>query len=260
MAAPFETLGIERRGDGTALVTIRRPDKLNAMNRAFFRELPALMAELDEDPEVAVCVITGEGRAFSAGGDIADFDALASTEDCRRQVRSALDAFMAVETAETVVVAAVNGIAYGGGTELTLCCDIALASDRARFAFREITLGLMPGYGVVRAPDVIGRAWTHWLTLTGDVIDADRALTIGLVQRVTAPEALVEDALGVAARIAQHPQLALRTAKRFINRHAPSGLAESIEATALLMASPEQQARSRSFVESTGGDRPSPPG
>ena len=204
-----------------------------------------------------MCVITGAGRAFSAGGDIADFDALRSIQDCRRQVRSALDAFLAVERSETVAIAAVNGIAYGGGTELTLCCDVALASERARFAFREVSLGLMPGYGLVRAPDVIGRAWTHWLTLTGDVIDAERALAIGLVQQVVPADRLVEDALARAARIAQHPPLALRTAKRFINRHAPAGLAESIEATALLMASPDQQQRSRAFVERAGDPRSS---
>ncbi len=245
----FETLGIDRRGDGTALVTIRRPDKLNAMNRTFFRELPLAMAALDDDPDVSVCVITGDGRAFSAGGDIADFDALQSIRDCRAQVRSALDAFLAVERAETVAIAAVNGIAYGGGTELTLCCDMALASDGARFAFKEVTLGLMPGYGLVRGPEVIGRAWTHRLTLSGDVIDAERALSIGLVQEVCPAESLVEDALALAARIAGHPPDALRTAKRFINRHAPAGLAESIEATALLMSSPAQQQRSRAFVE-----------
>ena len=136
-------------------------------------------------------------------------------------MRSALDAFLAVERAETVAIAAVNGIAYGGGTELTLCCDMALASDGARFAFKEVTLGLMPGYGLVRGPEVIGRAWTHRLTLTGDTIDAaararDRARPGGLPA-----DTLVEDALALAARIAAHPPDALRTAKRFINRHAP---------------------------------------
>jgi len=241
------TLGVERHADGTALVTIRRPEKLNAMNRAFFAELPQVMQALDDDPDVRVAVITGEGRAFSAGGDIADFDALDGSADAaRRQVRAALDAFHAVERAETVAIAAVNGIAYGGGTELTLCCDIALAATRAKFAFKEITLGLMPGYGLVRAPEVIGRAQTHWLTLTGDTIDAGHAHRIGLVQQVS--EDVVTDALALAARIAQHPPTALRTAKRFINRHSPSALAESIEATALLMASPEQQERSKAFV------------
>jgi enoyl-CoA hydratase/carnithine racemase len=243
----YTTLGVERNADGTALITIRRPEKLNAMNRTFFAELPLLMKELDDDPQVKVAVITGEGRAFSAGGDIADFDAIDGIDGCRRQVRAALDAFHAVERAETVAIAAVNGIAYGGGTELTLCCDIALASTHAKFAFKEITLGLMPGYGLVRAPEVMGRAQTHWLVLTGDTIDAAKAHAIGLVQQVSEDD-VAGEALALAARIAQHPPTALRAAKRFINRHSPSALAESIEATALLMASPDQRQRSRAFL------------
>jgi enoyl-CoA hydratase/carnithine racemase len=245
----METLRVQRRGDGTALVTIARPEKLNAMNHAFFRELPALLAELDEDPDVRVAVLTGEGHAFSAGGDIADFDALSGIEDSRRQVTRALDAFLAVERAQTPVIAAVNGIAYGGGTELTLACDIAFAAQGARFAFKEITLGLMPGFGLVRAPEVIGRAWTHWLVLSGDVFDAARAREIGLVQEVVPDDRLLDEALALAARIAAHPALALRAAKRFVNRHAAAGLTEAIEATALLMASPERVERAREFVQ-----------
>jgi enoyl-CoA hydratase/carnithine racemase len=243
-----ETLLIERRGDGTALVTIDRADKLNAMNHAFFRELPALMDELDDDPDVAVIVLTGAGRAFSAGGDIADFERVTDTLKARRQVRLALECFLAVERAETVVIGAVNGIAYGGGTELTLACDLAFAAADARFAFREVTLGLMPGYGLVRGPEIIGRPWTHRMALSGDILDAAQAQAIGLVQEVHPPDGLVPAALALAARMAEHPQIALRATKRFVNRHAPSGIAESIEATALLMAGPERAARTRAFV------------
>ena len=242
------SLRTERRGDGTALVTIDRADKLNAMDHAFFRALPALMAELDDDPDVAVIVLTGAGRAFSAGGDIADFDRVTDTASARRQVRLALECFLAVERAETVVIGAVNGIAYGGGTELTLACDIAFAAADARFAFREVTLGLMPGYGLVRAPEIIGRQWTHRLALSGDILDAHQAQSIGLVQEVHAPDELVPAALALAARMAQHPPLALRAAKRFVNRHAPAGISESIEATALLMAGPERAERVRAFL------------
>jgi enoyl-CoA hydratase len=244
----METLRVDRRGDGTALVTIDRPGKLNAMDHRFFRELPALMAELDEDPGVAAIVLTGAGRAFSAGGDIADFDRIADTAGARRQVRMALEAFLAVERSETIAIAAVNGIAYGGGTELTLACDLALASTEARFAFREITLGLMPGYGLVRGPEVIGRPWTHRMALTGDVLDARQAQAIGLVLEVCPADALVAQALALAARVARHPPLALRAAKRLVNRHSPSGIAEAVEATALLMADPERAARTRGFL------------
>jgi enoyl-CoA hydratase/carnithine racemase len=249
----METFEIARRGDGTALVTINRPDKLNAMNHAFFRELPEVMRELDEDDDVRVLVLIGAGQAFSAGGDIADFHALRGMLDYRRQVKMALEGFLAIERAETVAIAAVNGLAFGGGTEITLACDIAFASERARFAFKEITLGLMPGYGLVRGPEVIGRAWTHRLALSGDEIDAAKALEIGLVQHVSPAETLVEDALALAARIAAHPPLGLRIAKRFINRAAPSSIAESIEATAFLQADPDTRARVKAFVERRAG-------
>jgi enoyl-CoA hydratase len=244
----METFTIDRRGDGTALVTINRPDKLNAMNHAFFRELPELMTALDEDPGVRVCVLTGAGKAFSAGGDIEDFHSLREMADYRRQVKMALEGFLSIERAETVVIAAVNGLAFGGGTEITLACDIAFACERARFSFKEITLGLMPGYGLVRGPEVLGRAWTHWLALSGDVVEADQALRIGLVQHVSPADRLLDDALGLAARMAAHPPQALRVAKRFINRHAPEGISESIEATAFLQASPETRALVSAFV------------
>src|SRR3954469_7272300 len=222
----METLRIDRRGDGTAVLTMDRPDKLNAMSQTFFAELPQAMRALDEDPDVRVCVLTGAGRAFSAGGDIADFHSLGGIDDYRRQVKMALEAFLSIERAETVMIAAVNGLAFGGGTEITLACDIAFASPAARFAFKEITLGLMPGYGLVRGPEVMGRAWTHWMTLSGDAVDAQQALGIGLVQHV--PDKLLADGLGWATRRAQPPPVALRMAKRFINRHAPAGLSESI--------------------------------
>jgi enoyl-CoA hydratase len=244
-----ETLRIERRGDGTAVLTMDRVEKLNAMSQAFFQELPEAMRILDEDPEVRVCVLTGAGRAFAAGGDIADFHALQGISDYRRQVKMALEAFLAIERAETVMIAAVNGIAFGGGTEITLACDVAFASQAARFSFKEITLGLMPGYGLVRGPQVMGRAWTHWMVLSGDVLDADHALRIGLVQHVSSPDGLLDDALALAARIAAHPPIALRMAKRFINRHAPEGLSESIEATAFLMSSPDTRERVAAFVD-----------
>jgi enoyl-CoA hydratase len=245
----METLEIDRRGDGTALVTFNRPDKLNAMNHAFFRELPEVMRTFDEDPDVRVCVLTGAGKAFSAGGDISDFHALTGIADYRRQVKMALECFLAIERSETVAIAAVNGLAFGGGTEITLACDVAFASERARFAFKEITLGLMPGYGLVRGPEVMGRAWTHWLTLSGDEVDAAQALSIGLVQHVSPAETLVDDALALAARMAAHPPMALRIAKRFINRNAPSAIAESIEATSFLQSDPDTRARVKAFVD-----------
>jgi enoyl-CoA hydratase/carnithine racemase len=246
----FETLDLELRGDGTALIEIARPEKLNAMNHAFFAELPAALAALDGDPEVVACVLTGSGRAFSVGGDFEDFDALEGPEDRRRQVGLALGCFHAVERAQTVVVAAVNGLALAGGTELTLACDMALAAADATFSFREVTVGLIPSFGVVRGPEVLGRSWTSWLALGGGDLDAATAERIGLVQKVVAPERLREEALAVAARIASHPRLAVRVGKQTINRRSGEGLREAIEATAQLFGDPEHQRLIGDFLAS----------
>jgi enoyl-CoA hydratase len=248
-------IDVERCENRTALLTIARPAKRNAMNRAFFRELHELLAKLDADPEIVAAVITGAGdEAFSAGGDVVDFHAVTSVQAAREQARAALGAFSAIERAETVVIAAVNGIAYGGGTEITLACDLALASDRARFAFREVTLGLMPSYGLVRGPEVIGRGWTRRLAFTGEIVDAECARRIGLVEEVVPHERLLDEALALAARIGSHPALAIGAGKRFLNRELQgNGLPEAVELTALLFGSDEHRAAVRAFLEPRGG-------
>jgi len=245
----YESFTIERDGDGTAVLWIDRPDKLNAMDPTFFAELPEALAELDADPDVDVCVLTGRGRAFSAGGDIASFDALNDVDSYRRHLRLVYDGFHSVERCQVPVIGAINGIAYGGGTELTLACDLVVASDQARFAFREASVGLMPGYGVVRGPDVIGRHWTRWLALTGDIIDAHEAHRIGLVQRVVDPDDLLTEARAVGARIRANAPLAVRAGKQFINRATGSGFVESVEATALLFTTDEHKQRIRAFLD-----------
>ena len=245
---------IDRRDRGFAVVTMARPDKLNAMNRQWFRELPEILAELDDDDAVRSCVLTGAGRAFSAGGDIEMFKELGDLRTYRSHLRAVYDAFHSLERAATPVIGAVNGIAYGGGTELTLACDLAIASVDARFAFKEVTVGLMPGYGVIRGPQVIGRRWTRRLAMTGEDIGAGKALEIGLVDEVVAADELMPRAIEIAAAIAANPPMAVSLAKQFINRdqQAP-GQPESIEATALLFTTEDHKRRVDRFLE---GDRP----
>ena len=243
---------VQRHGDGTATVTIDRADKLNAMNVEFFEQLPLMLRALDEDPEVRACVLTGAGRAFSAGGDIDSFNALTNVDAYRRHLRMVFDSFHAVERAETIVIAAVNGIAYGGGTELTLACDMAVASEHARFAFKEATMGLMPGFGVLRAPAQVGPAWARRLATTGETIDADTAYRIGLVQELIPHDALVEHALTLARKIASHPPVAVRSAKHNINQGITApGLAGAVEATALLFTTDGHKQRVDAFLERT---------
>lgn len=232
----FSRFSVQRLDGRVAVVEMLRPERLSAMDRTFFDELPALLAELDDDEDVAACVLTGSGRAFSAGGDIATFKSLTDVHARRRHLRAVYDAFHAVEVASTVVVGAVNGIAFGGGTELALACDLVVCSSAARFSFKEVTVGLMPGFGVIRGPDVIGRPWTRRLALTGEEIGAGQALAIGLVQETTTPERLIDRSLELARSIASHDPLATSAAKRFVNRDTTSGFLESIEATALLFA------------------------
>ncbi|HVV90978.1 MAG TPA: enoyl-CoA hydratase/isomerase family protein [Solirubrobacterales bacterium] len=252
----FETLRIERVGDRVLLAHMDRPAKLNAMSQTMLRELPGLMAFCDADPELSVCVLTGSAGNFSAGGDIADFDRLEGLEDCRHQVGLALGAFSAIETSQTPVIAAVEGIAFGGGTEIAIACDIALADPGARFSFKEVTLGLMPGFGLLRGPERIGRGWTARLALSGEEIDAERACRIGLVQEVVKGGRLLEHATALARSIGRHSPTAIAAGKRMINQGvAPPGLAGAIEATALLQATPETRARAAEFVaRSVKGD------
>ena len=244
----FEVFRVERR-DAVAVVWMNRPEKKNAMSPTFFRELPLVLAELGADPDVRALVLTGAGDAFSAGGDIASFHELRDLPAYRRHLRLVFDAFHAIERAELPVVAAVNGIAYGGGTEVILPCDIVIASERASFAFREATVGLQPGYGLVRGPDVIGRHWTRWLALTADIIDAEKALEIGLVQAVVPHDELLDEAVAIAGRIAANPAIAVRVGKQFVNRETGLGLAETLETTALLFTTADHKEGVAAFLE-----------
>lgn len=241
-------------GDGVLQVTMNRPEKLNAMDQLWFAELTELMGRIgiDGDPTRAV-VLTGTGRAFSAGGDIDMFADLGGRPELvRPHLRRVYDAFHAVERCAAPVVAAVQGIAYGGGTELTLACDMALAGAAARFSFKEVTVGLMPGFGVVRAPDAIGRAWTRRLTVTGETIGPATAERIGLVQQALPDDELLDAALTLARQIAANDPFAVQVGKAFLNRDTTTGYNESVEATALLFST-EAHARAVADFRSARG-------
>ena len=239
---------VSRHGDGTATVLLDRAEKLNAMHRPFFEQLRATMDDLDGDPDVRAAVVTGAGRAFSAGGDIESFERLTDVRAARDHLRLVFDAFDSVARCSTVVIAAVNGLAFGGGTELTLACDLAVASTTATFGFKEAGHNLMPGFGLVRGPEVIGRAWTQRLALTAETIDAELALRIGLVQEVVAPDALLERTHSLAAAIAANGPIAVEEIKAFVHRHHAAGLAEVTEATALLFATDDHRIARDSFL------------
>lgn len=231
---------VERPTSGVALVTANRPEAMNSISSEFLRELPEILLELDRDDAVRACVITGSGRAFSAGGDIRVFSQLQSMAQRRQFMTDAFHMWETIEGIGTPVIAAVNGAALGGGTELVMACDMALASSAATFGMPEAALGLLPAFGVLRGPSLIGRSWTRYLAMSGRSIDAITAERIGLVQAVVPADRLVHDAVQLAATIARHPPTAVQLIKRLsVGSPDQAASAEVLEGGAYLLSTSE---------------------
>jgi len=205
----------ERRGP-VELLTLDRSKALNALDRATLEELLDCCERIGADTSVRAVVLTGEGRAFAAGADIAEMRGLDAqqAEAFSRLGHAAMDA---LESLAAPTIAAVKGYALGGGCELACACDWIYASQTARFGQPEVKLGLIPGFGGTgRLVRRVGSAWAKELVLGGEPIDAETALRIGLVNRLFAPDALLESALDAAEKLADKGPLAIATAKRVI--------------------------------------------
>ena len=209
--------GVRREARGpVALLVLDRPKALNALDAAMLRALGARCAELAQDRSVRAVVLTGEGRAFAAGADIAEMRGHDPLE-AERFSRLGHEVLAALEALPVPVIAAVNGYALGGGCELALACDWIYASERARFGQPEVGLGLVPGFGgTTRLVRRVGPAWAKELVLGGEAIDAATALRIGLANRVFPPDELVAGALAAAEKAAAKGPLAVGLAKRVI--------------------------------------------
>jgi enoyl-CoA hydratase len=209
--------GVRREAHGpVALLTLDRPKALNSLDSAMLEALGARCAELAGDASVRAVVLTGEGRAFAAGADIAEMRQHGPVEALRFS-RLGHAALGALEALPVPVIAAVNGYALGGGCELALACDWIYASARARFGQPEVGLGLIPGFGgTTRLVRRVGIAWAKELVLGGEPIDAETALRIGLANRVFPPEELVGAALAAGQKLAAKGPLAVGLAKRVI--------------------------------------------
>ena len=220
-----ETILIERR-DRVALITLNRPEALNALNLQLMTELTGVAAELDGDPGIGCIVITGGERAFAAGADIKEM-----------QPQGYMDMYMsdwfagweALTRVRTPLLAAVAGYALGGGCELAMICDVLLAADSAKFGQPEIKLGVMPGMGgSQRLTRAIGKAKAMELCLTGRMMDAEEAERAGLVSRVVPAERLLEEAMSVAATIASMSLPIAMMTKEAVNRAQETTLAEGL--------------------------------
>jgi enoyl-CoA hydratase len=247
----LENVLIERRGR-VARVTINRPDKLNALNIATRNDIPAAFAELERDDDVRVVIITGAGdKAFVAGADISEFAGMTAVG--QRAVMKAR-VFDAVEDFSKPVIAMINGFALGGGCELALACDIRIASSKAKFGQPEIKLGIIPGGGgTQRLTRLVGEGKAMELILTGDMIGAEEAERIGLVNYVVAPEELEAKTLEVANKIAEMSPVALAMAKQAVKNAARldlrAGLEAEVDLFALCFSSEDKEEGVRAFIE-----------
>jgi enoyl-CoA hydratase len=249
----YTTLLYEKAA-GVATVTLNRPDKLNALNSTVYDELYAAFEAAENDPEVGAIILTGAGeKAFAAGSDIAEMQHMGPLESQKfmATIRRASD-FIYGLTKPTV--AAVNGYALGGGCELALCCDLRIASEKARFGQPEVTLGLIPGAGgTQRLTRVVGPAKAKEMIYLGEMINAAAALEIGLVNRVVPPDKLMEEAHAVAGKLAALSTPVLAMAKMAINTAVEtdlaSGLSMETRCNALCFALEDRQEGMDAFME-----------
>jgi enoyl-CoA hydratase len=221
--------------DRIAVLTIDRPEKLNALNAHIVASLFDTLRELAADDEVRAVIITGAGeKAFVAGADIAE---LATMTPLSGMVvsRAGQDAFRFLETMRKPVIAAVNGFALGGGLELALACHLRLASENARLGLPEVKLGIIPGYGgTVRLPRLVGRGRALELILTGEMIDAAEAYRIGLVNRVVPQPELLNSARAVAATMSANGPVALAMAMDAVDHAFHVGTEDALRLEATL--------------------------
>jgi len=199
--------------ENVAIVTLNRPQALNALNTRFFREMDAMIKEVSGMSEIRVMIITGEGKAFVAGADIAEMVNMTPEQGIAFS-KTGQNTFRSLEKMEIPVIAAINGFALGGGLELAMGCDFRVASNKAKFGQPEVNLGMIPGYaGTQRLPRLVGLADALFLLMSGEMITADEALRIGLVQKVVEHEQLMEDTLKIAKIIASKGPQAVKKVK-----------------------------------------------
>lgn len=246
----FETLLTDRRG-GVMLITLNRPQALNALNSTVMRELSEALQECDVDDDIGAVVLTGSEKAFAAGADIKEMQPITFVD---AYLSDFLGGWEAIAATRKPIIAAVSGYALGGGCELAMICDFIIASETAKFGQPEITLGIIPGMGgSQRLARAVGKAKAMDLVLTGRMMDAVEAERAGLVGRIVAPERLREEALEAAAKVAAFSRAAVLMGKEAVNRAQELPLAEGLRYERRLFhslfATEDQKEGMAAFVE-----------
>lgn len=248
----YKNILLERE-EGRTIIKMNRPDALNALNSETFYELISVFDGLEKDESVLAVIITGEGKAFVAGADIAEMKDM-DGQQSRAFSMLGQQVFRRMETMEKIFIGAVNGFALGGGCEFAMACDLRIASEKAKFGQPEVNLGVTPGFaGTQRLPRLVGPARAKALLLTGEMIDAETALGWGLVNRVVPPEALMDVAKELAGTICSKGPVSIRMVKACVNRGIETdivtGGAIEADAFALCFASGETKEGMTAFLE-----------
>lgn len=246
----YETVIVEKDGS-IAVITLNRPQALNALSYALVRDLCLAMQELDRDLEVRVIIVTGGEKVFAAGADIKEMADRGPFDD---RIQERLNYRDQINNISKPVIAAVSGFALGGGCELAMSCDIIIASESARFGQPEVNLGIIPGSGgTQRLTHLVGKHRAMEMVLTGDIINAADAERLGLVNRVVPVELFLEEAKNIATKIAAKPALAIKAAKEAVLKAANTALDQGLEferkSFYLLFASQDRAEGMKAFLE-----------
>lgn len=240
--------------ESVLFLTINRPEVLNALNTEVLEELMMQLISAERDPTVKVIVITGKGeKAFVAGADISEFLSIKSAEEATENSRLGQTVFSYIARIPKPVICAINGFALGGGLELALACDIRFASENAKLGLPEINLGLFPGYGgAQRLPRLVGKGMGLYLMMSGEMISAQEAEKIGLIEKLVSQDSLLETVFDFTSKLAKCPSEAIASLKASVCNGLERSLEEALLADAnsvgKLMVSEEALARARKFV------------
>lgn len=249
----YENVLLEKE-DRVAILSINRPKALNALNNDTLLEIRSAITDIKEDAGIDVVIITGAGdKAFVAGADISFMQPLSAVEG-RAFGALGQEVFRMIEAMEKPVIAAVNGFALGGGCELAMCCDFRVASTKAKFGQPEVGLGITPGFGgTQRLPRLVGSGMAKQMLYTADVIDANEALRVGLVNSVVEPEELMDFVKKIAKRIISKAQVAVRLSKAAANEGMQTdidrGMTIEADVFGLCFATDDQKEGMSAFIE-----------
>jgi enoyl-CoA hydratase/carnithine racemase len=249
----MKTLIFEKR-EAVGIITLNRPSKMNALNAELMAELDEILRAIAGDNTIRAVILTGGEKVFAAGADISELAAITTSVDAHPFAEKAQALFKKLAELPQPVIAAVGGPALGGGCELAMSCDLRIASENASFGLPEVKLGLLPGGGgTQRLPRLVGPAAAKELLFCGDPIGAAEAYRIGLVNRVSSPDRLMEEAMALAGKLAERPRFALQTIKRLVNEglnmDLHSALAHESRCFEILFSTDDQKEGLKAFME-----------